>query len=514
MPDRSRAATALAMSTLAFTLCFAVWTLNGVLVTFLVENGLFRWDTAQLGWLIGIPVLTGSVMRLPVGLLTDRFGGRKVYTILLLLAALPTWLLGSVQSYQGFLLASLGFGLSGAAFAVGIAYSSVWFSKARQGTALGIFGAGNAGSALTSMGAPFLLKKLTAGGANLEAWRTLPKLYAAALLIMAVAFFLLTHEKKAEGAKGKSFVQMLSPLRHVRVWRFGLYYFLVFGCFVALAQWLIPYYVGVYGMSLAMAGLLASLFSLPSGLIRAAGGWMSDRFGARAVMYWTFGLSIFACAALMVPRMSIESPGPSVLAQVGGVVTEVGSGRIVVGDTAYPFRTRGTEPEVQNERLLVLPQSRFWQTPAVKVGDRVKKKQLLASGTTHVFFQANVWIFTFLVFVVGIVWGIGKAAVYRYIPDYFPDEVGVVGGIVGVIGGLGGFVGPILFGYLLKATGLWTTMWLFLTVLSVICLVWLHAVVRRLTREQNETLFTRFEHPTAASVTAPAPAIAGAAEPA
>jgi NNP family nitrate/nitrite transporter-like MFS transporter len=482
------------MSTLAFTLCFAVWTLNGVLVTFLVENGLFRWDTAQIGWLIGIPVLTGSIMRLPVGLLTDRFGGRKVYALLLLLAALPTWWLGSVHDYQGFLLASLGFGLSGAAFAVGIAYSSVWFSKARQGTALGIFGAGNAGSAITSMGAPLLLKKLTAGGANLEAWRMLPRIYAVALLVMAVTFFFLTHEKKAEGAKSKSFAQMLRPLRNVRVWRFGLYYFLVFGCFVALAQWLIPYYVGVYGMSLVMAGLLASLFSLPSGLIRAAGGWMSDRFGARTVMYWTFGLSIFACAALMVPRMSIESPGPSVLAQVGGVVTAVSPGSITVGDTAYPLRTRGAEPEVANEQMLVFPQSRFWQTPVVKVGDRVKKKQLLASGTTHVFFQANVWIFTFLVFLVGIVWGIGKAAVYRYIPDYFPDEVGVVGGIVGVIGGLGGFAGPILFGYLLRATGLWTTMWMFLLALSVICLVWLHAVVRRLTREQNETLFTRFEH--------------------
>lgn len=164
MSERSQAYTALAMSTLAFTLCFAVWTLNGVLVTFLVENGLFRWDTAQIGWLIGIPVLTGSVMRLPVGLLTDRFGGRKVYTILLLLAALPTWLLGSVHDYQGFLFASLGFGLSGAAFAVGIAYSSVWFSKARQGTALGIFGAGNAGSAITSMGAPLLLKNSPPAG--------------------------------------------------------------------------------------------------------------------------------------------------------------------------------------------------------------------------------------------------------------------------------------------------------------------------------------------------------------
>ena len=226
------------MSALAFTLCFAAWTLNGVLVTFLVENGVFRWDQAQIGWLIGIPVLSGSLMRLPVGLLTDRFGGRKVYTILLLLSAIPMYLLGSVSSYRGFLWGSLGFGLSGAAFAVGIAFTSVWFSKERQGTALGIFGAGNAGSAITSMGAPLLLRKLTGNGANIDAWRTLPKIYAAALVAMGILFFLLTSEKKSEHSEGRSFAQMLSPLKRLRVWRFGLYYFLVFGCFVALAQWL------------------------------------------------------------------------------------------------------------------------------------------------------------------------------------------------------------------------------------------------------------------------------------
>ncbi len=493
MSDTARANSALAMSTLAFTLCFAVWTMNGVLVTFLVENGLFRWDTAQIGWLIGIPVLSGSLVRLPVGLLTDRIGGRKVYTGLLLLAAIPTWLLGEAHSYQAFLLGSLGFGLSGAAFAVGIAYSSVWFSKQRQGTALGIFGAGNAGSAITSLGAPYLLSRLTAGGTNLEGWRTLPRIYACSLVIMAVLFFLLTHERLAEGAKNKSLGQMLAPLRHVRVWRFGLYYFLVFGCFVALAQWLIPYFVGVYGVTLATAGLLAACFSLPSGLIRAVGGWLSDRFGARAVMYWTFGLSLFACAALMVPRMTIESPGPSVMAQIGGVVQEVSPERVVVDGISYALKAKGEATEIQNSGVMVLPQSRFWQTPLVKVGDRVKRKQLLASGTTHVFFQANLWIFTFLVFMVGIVWGIGKAAVYRYIPDYFPSEVGMVGGIVGVIGGLGGFVGPIIFGYLLKLTGLWTTLWMFLAALSVLCLVCLHTVVRRMTAKANETLFTKFE---------------------
>ena len=143
---------------------------------------------------------------------------------------------------------------------------------------------------------------------------------------------------------------------------------------------------------------------------------------------------------------------------------------------------------------MVFPKSEFWQEPTVTVGEKVKKKQILARGSTHVFFQANVWIFTFLVFMVGITWGVGKAAVYKYIPDYFPTEVGVVGGIVGVIGGLGGFVGPILFGYMLKATGLWTTMWMVLTLLSFICLVWLHFVVRRINREEAPGLVHIIDH--------------------
>ncbi len=494
MDQKAKSISALTMSTLAFTLCFAAWTLNGVLVTFLVENGVFRWDQAQIGWLIGIPVLTGSLMRLPVGLLTDKFGGRKVYTILLLLSAIPMYLLGSVHSYAGFVWASLGFGLSGAAFAVGIAFTSVWFSKERQGTALGIFGAGNAGSAITSMGAPWLLKKLTLAGTNIEGWRTAPKIYAAALVVMALLFFVFTAEKKTEHAADRSLAQMLAPLKYVRVWRFGLYYFLVFGCFVALAQWLIPYYVGVYGMSLAMAGMLAASFSLPSGLIRAFGGWLSDRFGARTVMYWTFGVSLLACAALMVPRMSIDSPGPAVLAVTGGQVKSVEKGKIQVGDLTYVYKVKVQGTGTTDDRVLVLPQSEFWQEPAVAVGDKVKKKQILAKGSTHVFFQANVWIFTFLVFLVGITWGVGKAAVYKYIPDYFPTEVGVVGGIVGVIGGLGGFAGPILFGYMLKATGLWTTMWMVLALLSLICLVWLHFVVRRINQEEAPGLVNIIDH--------------------
>ena len=166
MTDRANAITVLALNTIAFTICFACWMLNGVLVTFLVENEAYTWTETQIGWLIGIPVLTGAVTRLPVGILTDKYGGRIVYTTVMLLAAIPMFMLSVADDYYEFFGASLGFGLAGASFAVGIAYTSVWFPKHQQGTALGIFGAGNAGAALTSIVAPTILLRLTNDGAR------------------------------------------------------------------------------------------------------------------------------------------------------------------------------------------------------------------------------------------------------------------------------------------------------------------------------------------------------------
>lgn len=483
MSEKRHANTALALSTLSFVVCFAVWMMNGVLVTFLVDNKVFALDKAQIGWLMGLPVFTGSLIRLPVGIATDRWGGRLVFTVVMLLSAIGTFAMSLANSYVGLALGSLAFGLAGTSFSVGIAYSSVWFKKEHQGTALGIFGAGNAGSAVTSLAGPLILKWLTDNGAHLEGWRNFPRLYAAALLVMALVFALFTKSKKIEQAQTKTLAQQLAPLKVVRVWRFGLYYFFVFGGFVALAQWLIPYYVSAYSMTVATAGLLAAIFSLPSGVIRALGGYLSDKLGARTVMYWVFGICAVACLLLAFPRMDVTSPGEGVMATSAGVVTSVSPNRIVVGEAKYDVR-EVPPAKTYDDETLVWPTSQFWQEPVVQVGDKVAKKQLLARGVTHVFFQANVWVFTVLVFIVGILMGIGKAAVYKHIPEYFPKEVGVVGGIVGVIGGLGGFFSLILFGYLLRATGLWTSCWMFFFVLSTGCLAWMHIVVRRMDRDR------------------------------
>ncbi|MFA6239511.1 MAG: MFS transporter [Candidatus Hydrogenedentales bacterium] len=495
--EPGKAYVVLALNTIAFTVCFACWMLNGVLVTFLIENQVFAWSESQIGWLIGIPVLSGSLIRLPVGILTDKFGGKYVFAGVMLLSAVPLFLLSYASTYAEFLVASLGFGLVGTSFAVGIAYTSVWFRREHQGTALGIFGAGNAGAALTSMGAPRLLSWLTGAGENLDAWRQMPRIYAAALVIMTVIFVLFASPKKIDDSHITSFAQRLAPLRHLRVWRFGLYYFLVFGGFVALAQWLIPYYVSVYLMPLATAGLLASIFSLPSGVIRALGGYLSDRHGARRVMYWVLASCLICCALLIVPRMDIHSPGKGIIAKRSGVVSSVAPGEIIVGDMRYPVRANGnvvlTEAQ-KTQDTLVLPTMSNWQEPIVQEGETVKKKQLLARGITHIYFQANVWIFTALVFVVGIMMGIGKAAVYKHIPDYFPKEVGVVGGIVGVLGGLGGFFCPIVFGYMLEWTGLWITCWAFFAALSAVCLWWMHSVIQQMMNKEAASHAQRIEH--------------------
>lgn len=311
MSNLSQSHKILFLNTIAFSVCFACWTLNGVLVTYLVDKGFFNWYVVEVGWLLGIPILSGSIFRLPIGILTDKFGGKIIFSLLLILCSIPLFLLPYATSFWSFAVLSFLFGLVGTSFAVGIGYTSVWYPQNWQGRALGIFGMGNAGAALTTFAAPTLLNSFSQSDPE-NGWKMLPVTYALVLVAMGFLFILFAKNKKPLG-DSKDIKTLLTPLKKIRVWRFGAYYFLVFGCFVAYSQWLLPNFMNVYQTTLVMGGMFAAMFSLPSGVIRAFGGYLSDKYGARKVMYWVLGSSIVISFLLMFPKMEILTAGPGVM---------------------------------------------------------------------------------------------------------------------------------------------------------------------------------------------------------
>ena len=358
-------------------------------------------NETEFGLLVATPILTGSLVRLPLGILTDRFGGRIVFFIQMILVAIPIYGLAFATQYWQYLTLGLFVGLAGGSFATGIAYTSAWFSKERQGTAMGIFGAGNAGSAITNLVAPLLV---VAYG-----WRMVPQVYSIAMLIMAVVFWFFTYpdpkteERKKSGVK-LTLGQQLTPLMDLRVWRFGVAYYFVFGGFVALALWLPKYYVGEYGLDLKTASFVTMLFTLPSGVIRALGGWISDRYGGSQTTWWVFWISLISLFFLCYPQTTM-----TVHTLRGDVSLNVGLGVIS---------------------------------------------------------------FTVLVFIIGIAQGIGKASVYRSLADYYPNNMGSVGGLVGVIGGLGGFTMPIMFGIAVDAIGVRSSAYMIMFVILAATMLW------------------------------------------
>ncbi len=288
---------ALWLSTVAFTTCFAVWTIFSI-IGLQIQKDLGLSET-EFGLLVGTPILSGSLIRLILGIWSDQYGGRIVYTLVMVTAAIATFLLTTVVTYPMYLLAALGIGIAGGSFAVGIAYTSRWFSTEKQGTALGIFGLGNVGAAVTKFTAPFVMVAF--------GWHAVAQIWGAALLLMAVIFWFAAEDepmlkaRRLSGAKPDSFMKQLEPLNNIQVWRFSLYYFCVFGAFVALALWLPRYLVGAYGFDIKIAGMLAALYSIFASLFRALGGWLSDRFGARRIMYWTFIVAAICTFLLSYP---------------------------------------------------------------------------------------------------------------------------------------------------------------------------------------------------------------------
>ncbi|MGH8600773.1 MAG: MFS transporter, partial [Burkholderiales bacterium] len=343
--QKSDSISVLIASTSAFVVCFAVWMMFGVIG--IPVRDMLRLNATEFGLLTAMPVLTGAVFRLPLGIWTDRFGGRVMFMVLLLGCAIPVWLVGFANAYWQFLVLGLFLGLVGASFAVGTPYVARFFAKQQQGFAMGVFGAGTSGAALNMFVAPWIIDHY--------GWRTVPTVYAVALLVTAVIFWLLS--RPDPGVRGRDPLPLraqFAVLRSARVWRYCQYYSIVFGGFTALSLWMTQYYTQEYRFGIAQAALLAAAFSLPAGVMRAAGGWLADRLGAHSVTWWVLWVSWICLFLLSYPQTELTI-------------------HTVNGPVSFHI---GLQP----------------------------------------------WLFTALLFVIGIAFAFGMASTFKYVAADFPDE--------------------------------------------------------------------------------------------
>ncbi|BFO53852.1 MFS transporter [Acidovorax sacchari] len=293
-PRRARQAwSVLAVSTLAFTVCFMVWMMFGVIG--IPIKKMLGLNATEFGLLTAMPVLTGSLVRVPLGIWTDRYGGRIVMACLMAATVPAIWIMGYATQYWHFLAIGLFVGLAGGSFSVGTPYVARWFPKERQGTAMGIYGAGNSGAAVNKFVAPAILVAF--------GWAAVPHAYAAIMLGTLVLFWLFSHSDPAHRVPSHvTFLDQLQALKDPRVLKYCQYYSIVFGGYVALSLWMVQYYVGEYGLDIRVAALLAACFSLPGGVLRAIGGALSDKYGAHSVTWWVLWVCWVCLFLLSYPQ--------------------------------------------------------------------------------------------------------------------------------------------------------------------------------------------------------------------
>jgi MFS transporter, NNP family, nitrate/nitrite transporter len=395
--QRQRAWSVLFVSTLAFTVCFMVWMMFGVVgIPLKKQLGL---SATEFGLLTATPVLTGSLIRVPLGIWTDRYGGRIVMTVLMAVTVPPIFLMAYATAYWHFLVIGLFVGLAGGSFSVGTPYVARWFPKGQKGMAMGVYGAGNSGSAVNKFVAPAILSAF--------GWAAVPQVYAAVMAVTVVLFWFFSHhDPKHLVPSDTRLVDQLKMLKDPKVLKYCQYYSIVFGGYVALALWMVQYYVGEFSLSIGTAALLAACFSLPGGVLRAIGGVLADRYGAHKVTWWVMWVS-WICLF-----------------------------------------------------LLSYPQTQF--------------TVLTVNGPRSFDIGLNVVWFTVLMAILGVAWAFGKASVFKYIGDEYPDNIGAVSGIVGLAGGLGGFVLPILFGALMDLTGVRSSAFMLMYGVVWVSLIWMY----------------------------------------
>ncbi len=384
---------ALTLATLAFAANFSVWVLYAVLG--LEMQARMDLNATQLGLFFSAPVLTGALGRIPAGVLAERYEPKHLYVWQMLIAAPALFLLPLIESFEGYLYLGLWIGISGTSFTIGIKYITDWFDSARQGTAMGIFGAGNAGAAITLALAPMLIEHW--------GWDILGPFYGSGLLLAAFVFALFAPKRHYSPLKTKHAFGIKDALKSPQVWRFGLYYYFVFGSFLALILWLPQYYARVYALTNTQAMAFTLFFVATSSMVRALGGWFADRYGGRTVNWAVFWICLLALFFLCYPPTTMT--------------------------------IHGVERDVSIQ---------------IEVG---------------------LWVFTALIFVIGIAQGFGRASVYKTIHEYFPQQMGVVGGLVAALGALGGCTLPIAFGLAVDLIGIYSACFMVLYGVLACCMI-------------------------------------------
>jgi NNP family nitrate/nitrite transporter-like MFS transporter len=289
-------------------------------------------------------------------------------------------------------------GVAGGSFSVGTPYVARWFPRKQQGFAMGVYGAGNSGAAVNKFLAPAIILAL--------GWAAVPQIYAVVMLATAIVFWFTSYQEKAHLVESTvTWREQLAALKDPKVWKYCQYYSIVFGGYVALSLWMVQYFVNEYGFQIQTAALLAAAFSLPGGVLRAVGGWLSDRYSAHQVTWWVLWVSWVCLFLLSYPQTDL------VVQTVNGPLS---------------FHV-GLPP----------------------------------------------WLFTALLFAMGVAWAFGKASVFKYIADDYPHNIGVISGIVGLAGGLGGFLLPIMFGVLVDLTGIRSSCFMLLYGIVWVSLVWM-----------------------------------------
>ncbi len=374
-PSRDVLATRnLALATVAFALCFSAWGMIAPLAPKLQDHlGLSNTETAVM---IAVPVVLGSLMRIPIGLLTDRYGGRILFTILLAYSAGVALLVGFASSYVALLVAGFLLGVAGSSFAVGIPFLADWFEQERQGLALGVYGTGNIGTAIAAFSVPFIYTHVSQAAAGI--------IFACVLGSFALIWSSASRNAPAAAHRSPDYRRVLRS--GWRMWQLSLFYFVTFGGFVAMAIFLPKLLKDWFDYSLTDAGLRAAGFTLVATACRPVGGWLADRVGGAAVL--TVALT-------------------------------------AVGVDAVGLAWQATDPHI-------VPVTIFCLTMAGCLG-------------------------------------LGNGAVFKMVPQEFPETTGGVTGIVGAAGGLGGFFPPLVMGVVKDATGTFTLGFVFLVAFAWVC---------------------------------------------